>query len=241
VLINGAGERFMAKYDPAGGRMELAPRDIVARGCGARERLVCVGECGCECGCVWGSRPSNDSLACWSRCLGPVKSVSSVAPVWASKHYAPTTLVFAAILPSVPDGNRSIQAEMAARGEPCVWLDISHKPAAKVRAHFPNIAAHCEAALGLDITRDPIPVRPAQHYTCGGVLTGLLGEVPGVQVRGVVVGTGTIGGLRSAGGALATLRGCMELGLRGKAMCMCLFLCGLVRGRLGKVSESVAG
>ena len=50
----------------------------------------------------------------------------------------------------------------------CVCLPCSHRPGGEVRAHFPNIAAQC-AAHGLDITRDAIPVAPAQHYMCGGV------------------------------------------------------------------------
>jgi L-aspartate oxidase len=65
---------------------------------------------------------------------------------------------------------RAIAAQCKARQEPCAFLDISHKPAADVLNHFPNIAAHC-AAHGLDITRHPIPVTPAMHYTCGGVCT----------------------------------------------------------------------
>ena len=63
---------------------------------------------------------------------------------------------------------RAIHAQMQARGDPHVLLDVSHTPAAEVLAHFPNIAAHC-AASGVDITREPIPVAPAQHYMCGGV------------------------------------------------------------------------
>ncbi len=63
---------------------------------------------------------------------------------------------------------RAIHAQMAERGDPHVLLDVSHAPAAEVLAHFPNIAAHC-AAAGIDITRQPIPVAPAQHYMCGGV------------------------------------------------------------------------
>jgi L-aspartate oxidase len=70
---------------------------------------------------------------------------------------------------------RAIHGQMTRRGDTHVLLDISHKPAAHVRSHFPNIAAHC-MGLGLDITRDPIPVAPAQHYMCGGVQAGLLGE-----------------------------------------------------------------
>ena len=63
---------------------------------------------------------------------------------------------------------RAIHAQMQARGDPHVLLDVSHTPAAEVLAHFPNIAARC-AAAGVDITREPIPVAPAQHYMCGGV------------------------------------------------------------------------
>jgi L-aspartate oxidase len=64
---------------------------------------------------------------------------------------------------------------MRAHGHTHVLLDISHKPAAEILSHFPNVAAEC-AAAGVDITRDPIPVVPAQHYMCGGVQTGMLGE-----------------------------------------------------------------
>ena len=56
-------------------------------------------------------------------------------------------------------------------------LDISHRPSAEVLAHFPNIAAECSKA-GIDVTKDPIPVVPAQHYMCGGVRTGLYGAHP---------------------------------------------------------------
>ena len=56
----------------------------------------------------------------------------------------------------------------------------SYKPADEIRAHFPNIAAQCQAH-GLDITRDPIPVAPAQHYMCGGVQVSLfLAAISGV-------------------------------------------------------------
>jgi len=70
---------------------------------------------------------------------------------------------------------RAIQDQMLGRGETHVLLDISHKRAAATLEHFPNIAAKC-ASLGVDITRDPIPVVPAQHYMCGGVQTGLTGQ-----------------------------------------------------------------
>jgi len=70
---------------------------------------------------------------------------------------------------------RAIDYEMKKGGFDSVFLDISHKPSEFVLDHFPNIAKSCEK-YGYDMTKQPIPVVPAAHYTCGGILTDLRGR-----------------------------------------------------------------
>jgi len=98
---------------------------------------------------------------------------------------------------------RAIDFEMKKHGLDCVFLDISHKPAAFLEEHFPNILARC-AELGIDITRQPIPVVPAAHYSCGGIVTDLQARtgVAGLYAVGESACTGLHGANRLASNSL---------------------------------------
>ncbi|SHK58622.1 L-aspartate oxidase [Halomonas caseinilytica] len=108
---------------------------------------------------------------------------------------------------------RAIDTEMQRSGLAHVWLDIRHLGEEAIRHHFPTIHAHC-AARGLDLAREPIPVVPAAHYSCGGVGTDLAGAttVPHLYAIGEVACTGLHGANRMASNSLleclAFARGC---------------------------------
>ena len=138
---------------------------------------------------------TGDGIAMVYRAKGIVKDMEFI-------QFHPTALYHPGLAPRDIVA-RAIDSEMKQRGEDHVYLDVTHKDPEETKKHFPNIYQKC-LSLGIDITKDYIPVAPAAHYLCGGIKVDLDGQssIKRLYALGECSCTGLHGGNRLASNSL---------------------------------------